>query len=63
MPDVDNPDAVQPDDNPSGGDATAAENTARLDSLRSRWESDPTSKIYLQLAEEYRKAGRIDEAV
>ena len=30
----------------------------RLTQLKSRWESDPTSRVFLQLAEEYRHQGR-----
>jgi tetratricopeptide (TPR) repeat protein len=35
----------------------------RLTQLKSRWEADPTSRIFLQLAEEYRHQGRIKEAL
>lgn len=35
----------------------------RLTQLRSRWESDPSSRIFLQLAEEYRHQGRVREAL
>src|SRR3954451_4865876 len=35
----------------------------RLAQLRSRWESDPSSRIFLQLAEEYRHQGRVREAL
>lgn len=35
----------------------------RLAQLKSRWESDPSSRIFLQLAEEYRHQGRIQEAL
>ena len=31
-------------------------NTAHLDALRARWEQDPNSRIYIQLAEEYRNS-------
>jgi len=31
--------------------------------LRKRWESDPSSRIFLQLAEEYRHQGRVKEAL
>jgi tetratricopeptide (TPR) repeat protein len=37
--------------------------TARLDELRRRVESDPASIAFATLAEEYRRAGRFDEAV
>jgi tetratricopeptide (TPR) repeat protein len=35
----------------------------RVAQLRSRWESDPSSRIFLQLAEEYRHQGRVKEAL
>ena len=35
----------------------------RLAQLRQRWERDPKSRLFLQLAEEYRRAGRLSEAV
>lgn len=35
----------------------------RLAQLRQRWERDPKSRVFLQLAEEYRRAGRLSEAV
>src|SRR3954469_17080129 len=35
----------------------------RLTQLRNRWEADPTSRIFLQLAEEYRHQGRVKEAL
>ena len=35
----------------------------RLTQLRSRWESDPASRVFLQLAEEYRHLGRLHEAL
>lgn len=34
-----------------------------LRELRQRWERDPKSRAFLQLAEEYRRAGRLDDAV
>ena len=37
--------------------------TNRLAQLKSRWESDPSSRIFLQLAEEYRHQGRMQEAL
>lgn len=37
--------------------------TSRLAQLKSRWESDPSSRIFLQLAEEYRHQGRMQEAL
>jgi tetratricopeptide (TPR) repeat protein len=35
----------------------------RVTLLRSRWEADPSSRIFLQLAEEYRHQGRVKEAL
>lgn len=35
----------------------------RLTDLRLRWEADPGSRVFVQLAEEYRGLGRLDEAV
>jgi len=35
----------------------------RVTQLRSRWEADPASRIFLQLAEEYRHLGRLHEAL
>lgn len=40
-----------------------AETDDRLSELRQRWEADPSSRVFLQLAEEYRRHGQIDEAV
>jgi len=37
--------------------------TERLVMLRHRWESDPTSRIFLQLAEEHRHLGQVQEAL
>jgi len=34
-----------------------------LNQLRQRWERDPKSRAFLQLAEEYRRAGRLPDAV
>lgn len=34
----------------------------RLETLRERWEADPGSRVFLQLADEYRRLGRIEEA-
>ena len=34
-----------------------------LEELRQRWEADPGSRVFLQLAEEYRRLGRADEAI
>ncbi len=35
----------------------------RIVQLRARWQNDPSSRIFLQLAEEYRHAGRVQEAL
>jgi Flp pilus assembly protein TadD len=35
----------------------------RLVQLRSRWEADPASRIFLQLSEEYRHLGRVHDAL
>ncbi|HEX9942319.1 MAG TPA: tetratricopeptide repeat protein, partial [Thermoanaerobaculia bacterium] len=35
----------------------------RLSQLRNRWEADPSSRVFLQLAEEYRHQGRVKEAL
>jgi tetratricopeptide (TPR) repeat protein len=35
----------------------------RLTQLRTRWEADPASRVFLQLAEEYRHQGRLHEAL
>src|SRR5215467_7213876 len=35
----------------------------RLTQLRARWQGDPTSRIFLQLAEEYRHLGRVRDAL
>ena len=35
----------------------------RVTQLRNRWEADPSSRIFLQLAEEYRHQGRVKEAL
>jgi tetratricopeptide (TPR) repeat protein len=35
----------------------------RLTQLRGRWQSDPSSRVFLQLAEEYRHLGRLKEAL
>jgi len=37
--------------------------TDRVVLLRNRWEADPSSRIFLQLAEEYRHQGRVKEAL
>lgn len=35
----------------------------RITQLRARWQNDPSSRIFLQLAEEYRHLGRVQEAL
>ncbi len=35
----------------------------RLNQLRQRWERDPKSRAFLQLAEEYRRSGRLSDAL
>ncbi|MEM1202789.1 MAG: tetratricopeptide repeat protein, partial [Acidobacteriota bacterium] len=35
----------------------------RIDELKAQWEADPGGRVYLQLAEEYRKAGDIAQAI
>jgi tetratricopeptide (TPR) repeat protein len=35
----------------------------RVTLLRNRWEADPSSRVFLQLAEEYRHHGRVKEAL
>ena len=35
----------------------------RLRALQSRWDSDKTSRVFVQLAEEYRRVGRTEEAL
>lgn len=35
----------------------------RLEALRQRWEDDPGSRIFLQLAEEYRRQGEMEKAL
>lgn len=35
----------------------------RLTQLKNRWDADPTSRVFLQLAEEYRHQGRVKEAL
>src|SRR5260370_38104570 len=36
---------------------------ARVTQLRGRWQSDPSSRVFLQLAEEYRHLGRMKDAL
>ncbi len=40
-----------------------ADTDDRLGELRERWAADPSSRVFLQLAEEYRRLGRVAEAV
>ncbi|HEX9736215.1 MAG TPA: tetratricopeptide repeat protein [Thermoanaerobaculia bacterium] len=40
-----------------------APSSSRLEDLRMRWQLDPGSRVYLQLAEEYRKLDRHPEAI
>ncbi|HEY3571237.1 MAG TPA: tetratricopeptide repeat protein [Thermoanaerobaculia bacterium] len=35
----------------------------RVTQLKNRWDADPTSRVFLQLAEEYRHQGRVKEAL
>jgi tetratricopeptide (TPR) repeat protein len=35
----------------------------RLTQLRAKWDADPTSRVFLQLAEEYRHLGRVKEGL
>src|SRR3954452_2936486 len=35
----------------------------RLAQLRAKWDADPTSRVFLQLAEEYRHLGRVKDAL
>ncbi len=35
----------------------------RITQLKSRWDADPSSRVFLQLAEEYRHQGRVKEAL
>lgn len=35
----------------------------RVTQLRARWQADPTSRVFLQLAEEYRHLGRLKDAL
>jgi tetratricopeptide (TPR) repeat protein len=43
--------------------ADLEDDSGRLEELKLLWESDPTDKVYLQLAEEYRRLGQIQEAI
>jgi Flp pilus assembly protein TadD len=36
---------------------------ARIDEMRRRLQDEPASRIFVQLAEEYRRAGRLDDAI
>jgi len=42
---------------------TTAESQARIDELKSRWAEDPASRVFVQLAEEYRRNGDLPEAI
>lgn len=35
----------------------------RIEALRARWDQDPSSRLSLQLAEEYRRSGELDQAL
>ena len=37
--------------------------TARLEDLRERWDEDPRSRVFVQLAEEYRRRGEPEQAL
>lgn len=40
----------------------AGPTSERLEALRERWEAEPGSRVFLQLADEYRRLGRTEEA-
>jgi tetratricopeptide (TPR) repeat protein len=42
---------------------TMADNDARIEELLARWQAEPGSRVFVQLAEEYRRAGRLNEAL
>lgn len=42
---------------------TSDEAQNRIEALRQRWEADPSSRVFVQLADEYRRAGQTEEAV
>lgn len=42
---------------------TQADSGTRIDELKARWEADPSSRVFVQLAEEYRRQGRTDDAI
>lgn len=42
---------------------TTADQPSRIDELRARWEADPSSRVFVQLAEEYRRQGQTDDAI
>ncbi len=44
------------------GMAESPNTSPRLDELRQRWEDNPDSRVFLQLAEEYRRLGRLQDA-
>lgn len=40
----------------------AGPTSERLEALRARWQAEPDSRVFLQLADEYRRLGRAEEA-
>jgi Tfp pilus assembly protein PilF len=42
---------------------TSTDPGARVDELKARWEADPSSRVFVQLAEEYRRQGQTDDAI
>jgi len=42
---------------------TQADSGTRIDELKARWEADPSSRVFVQLAEEYRRQGRTEDAI
>lgn len=42
---------------------TTADPETRIADLKARWEADPSSRIFVQLADEYRRAGNTSEAI
>jgi len=43
--------------------AESGSDPSRLEALRERWERDPASRLFLQLAEEYRRDGQPEAAL
>lgn len=39
------------------------ENPDRIDELKAQWEADPSSRVFVQLADLYRREDRLDEAI